>query len=536
MKKVLWAVMLIVICQANAQEAPQYEIKNLDQVNTKFADFGLSIYSGGVIFASSRKDQSATNKKWKGNHQRFLELYKGSIMEDGEITNIEYFSKNINTKYHESNAVFTQNMQRVFFSRNNYEDKKFKKSSKGWNLIQLYSADVGVNGDWTNVTPVPFNSDEFQTGHPALSADNKVLYFSSDRPGSIGGTDIWGVDINEDGSYGEPFHLKGDVNSSAKEMFPYVSKDNTLFYASNRSGGQGGLDIYKAKNTGDNTFQDSTILPSSINSSSDDFCYVEGTEANTGYFSSNRVGGKGDDDIYYFKVKEEELIEEVIDAPCTQSMDGVVRDQISQNLLPESTVELYKMKDGEIEEKIEGIIVGSDAKFTFTLECNQTYRVIGSKKGYVSDDEVITTNEDTGVSLDTTLALKEDVFDTNLQGEDIIKINPIYFNYDKSDIRPDAALELDKVVRVMQTYPDMIVQGGSYTDSRGRDQYNWDLSNRRAKATLQYIVEHGISPSRISATGYGETQLVNRCSNGVKCSDVEHQENRRTEFVVVKIN
>ncbi len=535
MKKIIYAVMLSIAFQIQAQEAPKYEVKHLESVNTKFADFGVSRYRDGVIFASSRKDQLASNKKWSKNHQRYLELYKGSEQSDGEISNIEYFSQEVNSKYHESNAVFSADMSTVYFSRNNYLDKKFKKNAKGWNLIQLYRAKVGAGGEWSEIEPLPFNSDDFNTGHPALSADEKTLYFTSDRPGGQGATDIWATDIHEDGSLGVPYNLGASVNTAGKEMFPYLSSDNTLYFSSDKYGGQGGLDVYSAKLTGDKSYAASENLGAPLNSVSDDFSFIIDEETKTGYFSSNRSGGKGDDDIYYFKEKEvePEIIEVVEEGPCHQFANGAAKERKSGNYLPGTLVEIYELDESKIENKVEGIIVGSDGKFRMELDCNKSYRATGSKDGYTTASTTFVTGSDNNLELDLELLLQDQDI-VSIGDRDLIRINPIYFDYDKSFIRPDAARELDKVVAVMQRYPNMIVQGGSHTDARGRDQYNWDLSNRRAAATREYIISRGISSSRISATGFGETQLVNRCSNNVKCSDAEHQQNRRTEFVVLR--
>lgn len=521
MKKITLILLLFCVSFMNAQEE-NYSIENVSS-NTKYQDFGVSYFGENTaVFASSRKDKSIRKRVWLINNQPFLELYKGSIDASGDITDVKRFSKELNTKFHESNAIFTKDLKTVYFTRNNYLDKKVKKDSTDMILNQLYKAQVGFEGDWTNIQAMPFNSDDYQTGHATLNETEDKLYFISDMPGSYGLTDIYVVNINKDGSYGEPKNLGPDVNTSRSEMFPFIDQHNVLYYSSNGfADTKGGLDIYATKLGKNNEYHEPLNLDFPLNSNKDDFAFVKQNGTKKGYFSSNRKGGKGDDDIYsYIELNPPSFA-------CSQEITGVARDKNSGALLPGTIVSLYKG-----EEKVESILVGTDAVFNFRVDCEASYKVIGTKESYKEDSKELTTSDKDDLNTDLELYLLQDEFIT-VRGHLMLNINPIYFDLDKSEIRDDAAIELERVVEIMTKYPGLVVQIGSHTDSRAPDNYNWILSNKRAIATTKWIVTNGIDKNRIFGGGYGETELVNECSNGVKCTDEQHQLNRRTEFIIV---
>ncbi len=527
MKKITLITLLFCWSLTYSQD-DNYEIKNLD-VNTEFSDFGVTYLNDTTAVYASTKQLFRTikKKKWFKNKQPYLELYKGTITSDAQIVDSQLFSNIINTRYHESNAVITQDGKTVYFSRDNSIDGKKRVKAKrgkdeGWQLIQLYKATISENGDWSDITPMPFNSDDYQTGHPSLNKNEDKLYFTSDMPGGYGMTDIYEVAINEDGTYGDPVNLGSKVNSPKKEMFPFISEDNILYFSSDgQRFSYGDLDLYAIN------LEDKSATPINLgiplNSAKDDFAITFKSGNSVGYFSSNREGGKGDDDIYSFKQLEPIFKDS---KGCTQIVNGVVRDKNSGALLPKSIVTLYQKG-----EKIERIKVGNDAKFSFDVDCDADYKVVGEKTDFSPDEKAFNTNNDKDVNIVLNLNDTEDF--VTVGDKVLIKINPIYFDYDKSNIRPDAEEELRKVINVMKKYPKLIVEGGSHTDSRGPDAYNIKLSARRAESTVNYIIKvGGIEWSRISAKGYGEIQPVNDCTNGSDCTEAEYQLNRRTEFVI----
>lgn len=526
MKRIIITLALVISLPVLGQGG-SYQIKNLE-VNTKYSDFGTSYYGEEeVIFASSRPNKNKSKRNWT-NGQPYLDLYKGLISSDGEISDYDVFSSNLNTQYHESNAVFTKDLRTVYFTRNNYYEGHYGKDSIGWNNLKMFRADVSEDGEWSNVVPMPFNDDNYSVGHPALSPDERTLYFTSDMPGSMGMTDIFKVSINGDGSYGMPENLGSGVNTAGKEMFPYVSQDGKLYFSSDsRAGGMGGLDIYVVSL--DNLEMEPVRLSAPLNSLSDDFAFVVDEEKHTGYFSSNREGGHGDDDIYYFIETSSPEIN------CMQNITGVVRDAKTGALLPESTVTLYK--DGE---KLESVVVGSDASFAFEgMDCSTSYVVKAERELYRGDEETVNTGKKSGMNLNVPMNLTPDggaIASTRAIDEcqfALDNINNIYFDLDKYYIRPDAAIELEKVVKIMKRCKDIKIEARSHTDSRASHAYNVTLSENRAKSTVDYLIKRGIDPSRLKWKGFGETQLVNGCSDGVKCTEAEHQVNRRTEFVII---
>lgn len=524
MKKLIAIIVFLSVGYVYGQD--NYKIKNLD-VNTKYSDFGVAYYGGDAIYASSKKVENKSRKNWT-NGQPYLELYQGVIDGTGEIIDSNPFSDNVNTQYHESNAIFTKDLKTVYFTRNNYFKKHYGKDSIGWNNLKMFKADVMEGGEWSNITPMPFNNDHYSVGHPALSVNESILYFTSDMPGSMGATDIFSVTINSDGSYGSPMNMGSQINTYGKEMFPYVSNKGNLYFSSDSRGGLGGLDVYMVPLNSTSTTPRNLGQP--INSSKDDFCFIIDNNKNSGYFSSNRSGGHGDDDIYYF---------DELNAPesgCSQVISGTVRDKSNGALLPGALVVLYK--DGQ---KLESVIVGSDAAFSFVkMDCSTTYRVTGDKTMYEGAEETVTTTADLELDLNLDLGLQpnapavaaKEKLDRCQYALD--NINTIYFDLDKYYIRPDAAIELEKIVRTMNRCPDIKVEAGSHTDSRASHAYNVTLAQNRAKSTVDYIISRGIDAARITPNGYGETQLLNRCADNVKCSEGEHQVNRRTEFVIVK--
>ncbi|MCF6182502.1 OmpA family protein [Lutibacter sp.] len=524
MKKITLIIILFAIAFTNAQDL-KYKIKN-SVVNTKYSDFGVSFYGENtVVFASARKDKSIIRRGvWLVNKEPYLELFKGTFGNDEEISNVQLFSKTLNSKFHDADVVFTKDLKTIYFSRNNFLNKKFKKDSTGVNLIQLYKAQMGENGEWGNIEAMPFNSDNYQTGHPALNKEGDTLYFISDMPSSLGLTDIYKVAIHKDGTYGTPKNLGPEINTAKSEMFPFIDENNVLYFSSNGySDAMGGLDIYATKLRKNNTYYVPINLGQPINSVSDDFGYVKQNGKNTGFLSSNREGGKGDDDIYSF----EELTP--LKFNCNEVVTGVVKEKGTGKLISGALILLYDSNGN----KKESIIANENATFKFNIVCDESFKISASKESYKEFLEDFSSNNPTNLELTLeTLPKKSNEF-IEVRGKLMVNINPIYFDYNKSNIRKDATSELDKVVEIMRKYPSIKIEAGSHTDSRGNSNYNQKLSTKRAVATITYIISKGINKNRLIAKGFGETQLVNKCSNGVKCTEAEHQMNRRTEFVIV---
>ncbi|MEE9362274.1 MAG: OmpA family protein [Cellulophaga sp.] len=484
----------------------RYTIENRKE-NSSGSDFGPSITKEGFYFASARDTGFIRKRIHDWNNGGFLDIYSS---ENGKATKL---SKAVNTKYHESTSIISKDGKSLYFTRNNFVNGKVKRDGKDIMRLKIYKASW-VKGTWREVRELPFSSDLYSVAHPALSADEKKLYFVSDMPSSIGASDIYYVAINENGSFGEPVNLGVNVNTEGKESFPFISKDGILFFASDGHQGLGGLDVYAVEEK--DIFSGKVLnLGKPVNGPQDDFSYVVDSEINEGYFASNRKGGKGSDDIYSFVEVKPLLFK------CVNTISGVARDVETFEVLANVAITLSSTVSNEIK------FTQTDdfGRYTFNLDCSEgSYQITASKELFnalVEDLEF-----DKSKSVQQALLLeKQDL-------TEVLGLNPIYFDYNKSSIRKDAALELQKIITYMQSKPNVKVEVRSHTDSRGKDAYNLKLSDKRAKATAAYIISKGIDYSRIKGVGYGETEITNGCINGVDCSGGEHQSNRKSEFIV----
>lgn len=510
------------------EQSGRFELSNVG-FNSELSDFAPAFYQNQLVFASNRTSASATRRIHDWNDQPFLDIYKVSNAEEDRGSGPQKLDKNINSKYHESTAVFTKDGMTMYFTRNNYTNKDYKEDSEGTNRLKLYRAKKTEENTW-EVEELPFNSDEYSVAHPALSKDGKTLYFASDMPGGKGMSDLYKVSVEGDG-FGTPVSLGDGINTEGRETFPFVSFDDKLYFASDGHVGLGGLDVFVA-DMKDEGFGDVYNVGRPVNSEFDDFTFVI-NNLGKGYFASNREGGVGDDDIYSFK----SLKPLKTNSGCIQDFAGVVKDNRSEDPIADAKVYLLNAEGKVIDEAVSEF----DGSFTFKdLTCSTQYSVRSQKKDYTTAEKAFATGKKNG-TVERTLFMKQgnDLGPIAAPvGSDLVKVlglNIIYFDLDKDYIRPDAQIELRKVIAVMKLYPNMKIDVRSHTDSRANDNYNMDLSNRRAQSTIDYIVNvGGISKDRLTGKGYGETQLVNRCSNGVKCSDTEHQLNRRSEFIIVE--
>ncbi len=488
-------------------------IKNL-AINSSNSDFGSIINDSILYFASAR---GSKGKKYKWNDQPFLDLYQASIKETNGLIDIsepiELNSSSINTDFHEASIAITNDGKTMYFTRDNVNDKnKLDYDKEGTSHLKIYRA-TKVENSWENVEELSINDEYYSTGHPALSPDNKQLYFVSDRAGGIGATDIYVVDINEDGTLGQPMNLGVQINTEGREMFPFVAQDSTLYFSSDGHINIGLLDIFKSDFIKDQN-ADPENLGAPYNSGGDDFAFYINSETDKGYFSSNREGGKGDDDIYSFE-----------EYACSQTITGVVLNNETLEPLADAIVQKIDATGKVVEE----ITTDSSGAYSFVVDCDQTFTILGRKPDFKDDKKEITTNDEPDREYQADLHLVPLIQDNQ------IVINPIFFDFDKWDIRTDAQYELENIVDVMREHPEMVIKIESHTDSRGSDRYNRKLSDRRAKSTRDYILSRNISPDRIeSAIGYGEDQLLNECEDGVKCSEAKHQENRRSYFYILK--
>jgi outer membrane protein OmpA-like peptidoglycan-associated protein/tetratricopeptide (TPR) repeat protein len=492
-------------------------------INSEYSDFGSAFFQNKLIFATSREVIGATKKIFKQTNQYFLNLFESEVMSNGSLGEPKAFASKINSMFHESTPVFTSDGKTMYFTRNNYLYGKKGTDSKKITLLKLYKSNF-ENDKWEDATELPFNSDQYSTAHSALSSDNKTLYFASDMPGTFGQSDLFKVTINSDGSFGTPENLGPTINTEGRETFPFVSDDNELFFASDGQPGLGGLDVYVSKIGKDNSFNEVQNVGAPINSTQDDFAFIIDGKSRNGFFSSNREGGLGFDDIY--KLTETRRL------TCEQILAGIITDLENGAALPDVRVSLFD----EQFQNLKTTITDENGAYKFEVECGKSYYVRGEKIDFETKENLVSVNKKTGTT-NFDLALEKRVKPIGI-GTDLAKtvdIPIIYFDSNKFNIRLDAAFQLQKIAEVLKQYPTMKIDVRSHTDSHQTTQYNIVLSDQRAKSTIEWLVKNGIEFSRLTGKGYGETQLVNKCTDSVKCTEAEHQANRRSEFIIVSM-
>ena len=496
-------------------------------INTEFSEYGTALYGDKIVFtaANSGKTSKGGVSQWTG--ESYYDLYIAD-RDKQALSNKKFFSTTINTPFNESTAVFTKDGNTLYFTRNNYVNRRIGTNVENTILLKILRATKDSDGHWGNVVELPFNSNNYNVAHPALSPDEKFLYFASDMEGTLGESDIFRVEILGDNEYSTPENLGDVINTSGRESFPFVSKNNILYYSSDGIPGLGGLDIFAVKFYENGTVSKPINIGMPGNSADDDFCFVMDSDTKVGFLSSNRPGGKGRDDIYSF-YEEKPLVFD-----CEKMIKGVLKDSEKNDVIADGVIVLSDKTMKEVARQK----TKEDGSFAFDkVDCKDLYYYLRAEIGdYVTTEVKVDLNVEGDVFYEFMIKPREIAIDKDVDLAKVLNIKEIYFDFDKSDIRPDAAVELAKIVEVMRENPKMKIDIRSHTDSRGDDSYNLRLSDRRAKATLEWMVKQGIERKRLTAKGYGETQLVNGCSNGVPCTDEEHQANRRSEFIIVSMD
>ena len=507
------------------ENSGRYTVENAG-INSKYSDYGTAFFGDQLVFATSRESEKVFALKHKWTNQAFSNLYFSKVAEDKTLSEPEKIKNDVNSIYNESTPVFTSDGQTMYFTRNNFNNGKKGKDDAKSILLKLYKATL-VDGKWSAVTELPFNSDQYSCAHPALSVDEKTLYFASNMPGGVGESDLYKVEIKDNGTFGKPENLGNTINTEARETFPFISKNNELYFASDGHPGLGGLDVFTTLIEG-TSFGKVNNVGSPVNSPFDDFAMIIDTKDRKGFFSSNRTEDNlGFDDIYKFS----EL--KPLEKPCEQLLSGVITDV--ETKLPIAGAKVYLL-DSNFNKTLEQT-TDAAGRFDFgKVNCQAMYYVRGQEPEYNTAEKKVAIPKETGKT-ETALELEKKVKPLQV-GDDlrtVLNIDIIYFDLDKWNIRPDAAVELAKILETMKEYPNIQVDVRSHTDSRSSHKYNETLSSRRAKSTVDWLVKNGIAANRLTSKGYGESQLLNGCSDGVKCSEEDHQRNRRSEFIIVKM-
>lgn len=567
----------------------RFDIKNL-AINTPNSEFGAVKYKGNLVFASVKLKPGLFDKKFKWDNETYLNLVTVPLTEiNATESNISYFADELKTGMHEANAVFTKDGKTMYFTRNNSKNGTKKKNDEKISNLQIFKAEL-VEGKWTNITALPFNSPNYSVEHPALSADEKVLYFASDMPGSLGSFDIYSVNINK-GAFDKPQNLGPTINTDKREQFPFVANDNKLYFSSDGHLGYGSLDVFVSDIKG-NDYSEPVNIGLPLNSNLDDFSFTIDSDTKEGYFASNREGGKGSDDIYQFKEIKDLIVED-----CKQFIAGTITDIDTHLPLENATV----MLQDSSKKVLNTSATSADGKFNFNVACESSYTIVAFKEKYTNESRTLEIGKTRNITSDGSLALKsldaikleeqknaEDKRKEEIRLEQekkekealaiialneaakkakadeiaageakkkekenqiltqekdvikdkdrlIIKTDPIYFDYNMWYIRKESKVVLGRVVALMNKYPGMVIEIGSHTDSRGNAKFNETLSQKRANSTREFIIQSGINANRVSAKGYGESVPIIKCKTDDACSEEDHELNRRSEFVINKL-
>tara|TARA_R110000868_G_scaffold299242_1_gene559469 strand:+ start:20910 stop:22832 length:1923 start_codon:yes stop_codon:yes gene_type:complete len=496
---------------------PQYVIKPVN-FNSKFSDFGAYEYDNKIYFTSSRNEGVSTKHIYGWDGQPFLDVYVKDKNSKDSIVNNKYKIKGkVNSIYHDGPVTITNDGKTMYFSRNNFNNNVLEKDKKGISNLKIYKATL-INDAWTNIEELPFNSDDYSMGHPALNSDGTKLYFASDMPGSIGGSDIYYVYINSNGTFGKPQNLGNVVNTKKNEVFPFINNEGILFFSSDGHPGLGLLDVFATLSDKNDTIVSVLNLGVPVNSSKDDFSFFMSADGVNGYFASNREGGVGSDDIYAY--------ERILPL----QIEGIVTDAINKKPIINATITLLDAGGN----KIADALTDGDGHYEINIDRDSDYKIVIHESKYNDDAKLVTSKN---IDKTTRSIIADFSLNPILDIETIAELKTIYFDFDKFNIRKDAELELYKIVNMMvNTYPTMIIKIESYADSRGTKIFNDWLSQQRAKSTFDYLVSKGVNPERIlKYEGFGERKLINGCDGTIRCTEKEHQLNRRTEFIVIKM-
>ncbi|WP_207433520.1 OmpA family protein [Sabulibacter ruber] len=505
-------------------------------LSSKFSDFSPTFYKENLVFSSDRGQTSKSKKVYGWTGAPFLQLYQAQRQSNNTWGDIKPLEKSINTQFHNATATFSPSFEEIFFTRTKRVKKRvlpqelaeefnwqrYSKTEDFIDRLEIYTA-VQEKGKWKEVKLFPHSKGEsYSVGHPALSPDGTILYFASDMPGGYGQTDIYYSVRQGPGDWSVPINAGPTINTPGKEVFPVVQPDGRLFFSSDGHLGMGGLDIFSATGNGD-AWVEVKNLYYPYNSPRDDFGLIFEKDSKNGFLSSNRGGDGNSDDIYRVGPST---------TPC--QLAGATFARVPTRTkgrfvkVPVEAVNLDVTTNGDPNSTFR-IISNEDGQFLFIAKANQTYTIKGSKKGYLT--KTIQVAPDCRKVTDTVHI--EMVLDRNIQDQAIVLEN-IYYDLDKHDLRPEAKEELNKVVDMLRDNPEIRIELSSHTDSRQTYRYNQMLSQLRASTAVLYILSKGVDSKRVVAKGYGETRLLNRCKDGVPCSEEDHQLNRRTEFKIIK--
>lgn len=467
------------------------------------SDFGALLTNDNTLYFASTRNGSNKTDNW--SKQPYLDIYKSTRDEKGNFSDPTPV-RELNTPFHDGPVTLSADGNTMFFARDGHSEGQYEKNKKSNTKLGqqgIYKA-TKIDGKWGQVEALPFNSTSYSVTNPSLSKDGKTLYFASNMPGGLGESDIWKVSVDANG-YGKPQNLGNNVNTADKENFPFISDDNILYFATMGRQGFGGFDVYKANLTGSEAAQN---LGRPVNSEKDDFSFSFNKNSNIGYFSSNR---NGNDAIFSA-------------APiCKAEAIVLVTNDKTKAPLANASVAILDLKGNVIATEK----TNSAGKVSYPIECNVGYGLQVSAQNFETATSAVKAAKGGETVVEVAL-VPTSVIITDTE----VILNPVYFAYDKSNITAQGAVELDKLVKVLQDNPSMVIFVKSHTDSKGGAAYNLNLSERRAQSTVQYLISKGITQGRLSGKGFGSTEQKVKC--GTNCTQEQDAQNRRSEFLIIK--
>ncbi len=489
---------------------------DIQRFSEMHASFSAVKYHSGIVFAG----ENSHGKKNPWNGESYLDLFYSQKDNDGKWISPVVLKGKINGVYHEGPATFNKSQDVVYFTRSNYSSKRrLQRDADNISNLKIFEASM-INGNWEKLQGMPFNSDDYSCGHPTLSEDGKTLYFISDMPGGYGGTDVYKTNKTADGKWSAPINLGEVVNTPGNEMFPYIHGNDTLYFASEAHHSLGGLDVFMTYHASED-WHEPVNLNYPLNSSKDDFgFYLNNEDHRSGFVSSNRENMH--DAVYTFHINDPTL-----------TLKGVVTVKGTGEIIKNARIQV----EVPVDKTTADLFTDENGRYFTPLTIEKEYKLMASKQNFLSmSDHVSTKNQKIS---------KEYIRDFELEALVIQKpiiIPNIYYDFDKWNIRPDAAIELDKMVTLLNDNPKIRIEMGSHTDCRGTHKYNDVLSMKRARSTVEYLISKGIEKKRLEYKGYGETKLLNDCGcepdnvgPGKDCTSEQHQQNRRTEFKVIEV-
>ena len=488
----------------------QFNVTDTGGVNSKQSEYGSGFFQSKYIIVSSRKIGAIGGDKDPLTGEPHTQIFCSTIRGNGNLDRPLLFSRILNTEHTEGTIAFTPDQKTAYYTR-------AKKDSTA--IFKMYRAtDEKIQGNWDRPEAMPFNSNEYSVENPWISRDGKKLYFASNMPNGYGGFDIYVAAIYENDSIGAPKNLGPEVNTSQDEKYPFMDRNDKYFYFSSKGHNSiGGYDVFRARKVNDNYVRPLN-LGTSINTTEDEIAFMYANERR-GYVTSSKKSGKGNNDVYKFTIDAKKQI-----------LSGEVVDANTKKILPGAVVVVTDIDGNEIGKKE----VGADAKFTFYVDPYESYTITTKKEGFIDNNLIAETNSSVERTFDVVVEMKQEEAEiVEVEGKTMIKIENIYFDFDKATIKPISEISLNKIVKVLNDNPEMKIEVNAHTDIRGSDAYNLRLSKRRAASTMLYLINSGINKTRLISQGYGETQPIIDCKSK-DCSDEEHELNRRIEFVIIK--